>query len=134
MHAGDAYVGGLIRADAEHRPTPGFDRGVDGLFDIGHRDPVHVGGVLSRWLTTTFSITQAADPTDLDELAVASRFTELFVARLGQGPFNDAGGSRQRNSWHDALNAAQQQHANLWSQRNKPAGSSDIANALIRLR
>ncbi len=73
---------------------------------------------------------------DIEELALAARFGELFADKVVF--VHDTGGTssksgetpRDRNTWSDEVAGAARAYADCWHARNKPSGLSDILAAL----
>ena len=73
---------------------------------------------------------------DLEELAVACRFSELLAdkiavaRRLGTTNRNPKTARADRQAWADRLAEAARVYADCWRARNKPSGLADVLGAL----
>ena len=90
---------------------------------------------LRRWCERE-SATPGAACQDLEELALAAHFSELFadkvtfVHEMGGAPSNVRDTPRDRNAWSEEVAEAARAYADCWRARNKPSGLSDILSAL----
>ncbi len=80
---------------------------------------------------------EGATHQDLEELAVACRFTQLLTEKVAfaQDPHGDPGGrfgTKPHKAWSERLLQEAGQYAELWRKRNKPSGLNDILHALQR--
>lgn len=73
---------------------------------------------------------------DLEELALAARFGELFADKVifahetegTSSKFRETPGDRK--TWSEEVTEAARAYADCWEARNKPSGLSDILAAL----
>ncbi len=90
---------------------------------------------LQHWCGRSIEKT-SGDSYDLEELALAARFTELLTEKLAfalgteNEPTRDSTSSTVRSVWAKRLGEAADTYADLWRRRTKPSGLEDILRAL----
>ncbi len=90
---------------------------------------------LRQWCARVIATPGVARP-DLEELALAARFGELFADKVIFAHETEGTSSkfretpRDRNTWSEEVAEAGGAYAHCWHARNKPSGLSDILSAL----